>query len=106
MAAASLVTEPVAMSGQNLAPISRFEYQAMKLKAETTRWEQEKDERIRHQQSESLRVASYNSELLRVVSEFQDHIADQHQQFVSCKECRRWAKEIRELSKRIEGGVR
>ena len=45
----------------------------------------EAPELIRHQQIESSRVAAYNSELLRIVSEFQNHIADQHHRFISCK---------------------
>jgi hypothetical protein len=106
MAAGSLLAESIAVTGQSLAQVSPFEHQVMKLRAESARFEREKDEMIRRQESEHSRVASYNSELLRVVSEFQNHIADQHQQHVSCKKCRHLTRQMSELSKKIERGVR
>ena len=106
MAAGSLLATAIAMTGQNLAQVSPFEQQIMKLRAETARFEREKGEMIRRQESENSRVASYNSELLRVVSEFQNHIADQHQQYVSSKKCRHLTRQMSELSKKIERGVR
>ena len=105
-ALASSLAECVAIHGQNLATVSQFEYQAMMLKAEGTRLERERNEQIRAHRSESARVATYNSELLRVVSEFQNHTADQHHQFVSCKDCRRLAKEMSKLTRKIERGIR
>ena len=104
--AGTLLVESIAMTGQNLAQVSPFEYQILKLRAESARFEREKDEQIRRQEAENSRVASYNSELFRIVSEFQNHIADQHQHFVSCKKCRQLAKQMNELSRKIEGGVR
>ena len=106
MAAGSLMTESIAVTGQSLAQVSPFEHQVMKMRAESARFEREKDEMIRRQESENSRVASYNSELLRVVSEFQNHIADRHQQQVSCKKCRHLTRQMSELSKKIERGVR
>jgi hypothetical protein len=106
IAAGSLLAGSIAMTGQNLAQVSPFERQIMKLRAESARFEREKDEQIRRQETENSRVASYNSELLRVVSEFQNHIADQHQQHVSCKTCRHLTRQMSELSKKIERGVR
>jgi hypothetical protein len=106
IAAGSLLAESIATTGHCLAQVSPFEYQLSKLRAESARFEREKDELIRHQQIESSRVAAYNSELLRVVSEFQNHIADQHQQYVSCKKCRQLTKQMSGLSKKIERGVR
>jgi hypothetical protein len=101
-----LLAESSAMTGQNLAQVSAIEYQLLKLRAESARFQREKDEQIRRQETENSRVASYNSELFRVVSEFQNHIADQHQHFVSCKKCRQLAKQMNELSRKIERGVR
>ena len=106
MAAGSLLAESIAVTGQSLAQVSPFEHQVMKMRAESARFEREKDEMIRRQESENSRVASYNSELLRVVSEFQNHIADRHQQQVSCKKCRHLTRQMSELSKKIERGVR
>ena len=106
MAAGSLLAESIAVTGQSLAQVSPFEHQVMKLRAESARFEREKDEMIRRQESENSRVASYNSELLRVVSEFQNHITDQHQQQVSCKTCRHLTRQMGELSKKIERAVR
>ena len=106
IAAGSLLAASIARTGQNLAQVSPFEHQIMKLRAESARFEREKDEQIRRQETENSRVASYNSELLRVVSEFQNHIADQHQQQVSCKTCRHLTRQMSELSKKIERGVR
>ncbi len=106
IAAGSLLAESIAMTGQNLAQVSPFEYQVLKLKAESARFEREKDEPVRRQERETSRVASYNSALLRVVSEFQNHITDQHQEYVSCKKCRHLTKQMSELSKKIERGVR
>ena len=68
-----LLAESIAMTGQNLAQVSPFEYQILKLKAESARFQREKDEQIRRQETENSRVASYNCELFRVVSEFQNH---------------------------------
>ena len=106
MAAGSLLAESIAVTGESLAQVSPFEHQVMKMRAESARFEPEKDEMIRRQESENSRVASYNSQLLRVVSEFQNHIADRHQQQVSCKKCRRLTRQMSELSKKIERGVR
>ena len=106
MAAGSLLAESIAVTGQSLAQVSPFEHQVMKMRAESARFEREKDEMIRRQESENSRVASYNSELLRVVSEFQNHIADRHQQQVSCKQCRHLTRQMSELSKKIERGIR
>ena len=106
MAAGSLLAESIAVTGQSLAQVSPFEHQVMKMRAESARFEREKDEMIRRQESENSRVASYNSELLRVVSEFQNHIADRHQQQVCCKKCRQLTRQMTELSKKIERGVR
>ena len=106
IAAGSLLAEPIAVTGQSLAQVSPFEHQVMKMRAESARFEPEKDEMIRRQESENSRVASYNSQLLRVVSEFQNHIADRHQQHVSCKKCRHLTRQMTELSKKIERGVR
>jgi hypothetical protein len=105
-AAGSFLAESVLMTSQSVAQVSPFEYQVMKLKAESARFEREKNEQLYHQETENSRVAAYNSELLRVVSEFQKHIADQHQHFVSCKTCRQLTKQMSELSKKIERGVR
>lgn len=106
MAAGSLLAESIAVTGESLAQVSPFEHQVMKMRAESARFEREKDEMIRRQESENSRVASYNSELLRVVSEFQNHIADRHQQQVSCKKCRHLTRQMSELSKKIERGIR
>jgi hypothetical protein len=106
MAAGSLLAESIAVTRQSLAQVSPFEHQVMKLRAESARFEREKDAQVRRQETENSRVASYNSELLRVVSEFQNHIADQHQQHVSCKKCRHLTRQMSELSKKIERGVR
>ena len=105
-AAGSLLAESIAMTGQSVAQVSPFEYQVLKLKAESARFEREKSEQVYRQETENSRVAAYNSELLKVVSEFQKHIADQHQHFVSCKTCRQLTKQMSELSKKIERGVR
>ena len=104
--AGTLLAESIAITGHCLAQVSPFEYQLSKLRAQSARFEQEKDELIRHQQIESSRVASYNMDLSRIVSEFQNHIADQHHHFVSCKKCRQLTKQISALSKKIERGVR
>ena len=106
IAAASLLAEPIAISGDCVAQVSPFDYQLSKLRAESARLEREKAELIRHQKIENSRVASYNSDLLRVVSEFQNHIADQHQHYISCKKCRQLTKQMTALSKKIERGVR
>ena len=106
IAAGSWLAESIAVTGQTLAHVSPFEHQVLKMRAESARFEREKDEMIRRQESENSRVASYNSQLLRVVSEFQNHIADRHQQQVSCKKCRRLTRQMSELSKKIERGVR
>ena len=71
IAAGSLLAESIAVTGQTLAQVSPFEHQVLKMRAESARFEREKDEMIRRQESENSRVASYNSQLLRVVSEFQ-----------------------------------
>lgn len=105
-AAGSFLAESILMTGQSVAQVSPFEYQVMKLKAEVARFEREKSEQLYRQETETSRVAAYNSELLRVVSEFQKHISDQHQHFVSCKTCRQLTKQMSELSKKIEHGVR
>ena len=105
-AAASLLAESIAISGYYFAQVSPFDYQLSKLRAESARLEREKDELTRHQQIESSRVASYNMDLSRIVSEFQNHIADQHQQYVSCKKCRQLTKQMSALSKKIQRGVR
>jgi hypothetical protein len=106
LAAGSLLAESIAMTGESVAQVSSFEYQVMKLKAESARFEREKNEQVYRQETENSRVATYNGELLRVVSEFQKHIADQHQHLVSCKTCRQLTKQMSELSKKIERGVR
>jgi hypothetical protein len=53
-----------------------------------------------------LEANFYVAHPFRVVSEFQNHIADQHQHFVSCKKCRHLSKQMSALSKKIERGVR
>jgi hypothetical protein len=73
IAAGSLLAGSIAMTGQNLAQVSPFEHQIMKLRAESARFERQKDEQMRRHETENSRVASYNSELLRVVSAFQNH---------------------------------
>jgi hypothetical protein len=85
---------------------SHCEYQLMKLRAESARWEREKEELNGRRGTESLRVPSYNDELLRVLSEFQIHISDQHQRYLSCSRCRQLAKKMTELSKKIEHSIR
>ena len=44
MAAGSLLAESIAVTGQSLAQVSPFEHQVMKLRAESARFEREKDE--------------------------------------------------------------
>jgi hypothetical protein len=66
----------------------------------------EKAEFFRDRKVESLRVSSHKNDLVRIVAEFQNHIADQHHHFVSCKKCRQFTKQMTSLSKKIEGGVR
>ncbi len=105
IAAGGLLAEPTVIR-HSLAQVSPFEYQLSKLRAESARLEREKDELIRDRQIESSRVASYNSDLIRIVAEFQNHIADQHHHFVSCKKCRQLTKHMSALSKKIERGVR
>jgi hypothetical protein len=95
-----------AVTRHSLAQVSPFDYQLSKLRAESARLEREKDELIRDRQIESSRVASYNSDLIRIVAEFQNHIADQHHHFVSCKKCKQLTKHMSALSKKIERGVR
>jgi hypothetical protein len=91
---------------QSLAQVSPFEYQLSKLRAESARLQREKAEFFRDRKIQSLRVSSYNNDLISIVAEFQNHIADQHHHFVSCKKCRQFTKQMSALSKRIERGVR
>ena len=44
IAAGSLLAESIAVTGQSLAQVSPFEHQVMKLRAESARFEREKDE--------------------------------------------------------------
>jgi len=91
---------------QTLAQVSPFEYELSRLRAESARLQREKAEFFRDRKMESLRVSSYNNDLVRIVAEFQNHIADQHHHFVSCKKCRQFTKQMSALSKRMERGVR
>jgi hypothetical protein len=55
---------------------------------------------------ERARIPSYNLELSQETQAFQKHISDMHQRQVGCKLCREHVKRIRNLSKKIEQGMR
>jgi hypothetical protein len=91
---------------QSLAQVSPLEYPLSKLRAESARLQREKAEFFRDRKVERLRVSSHKNDLVSIVAEFQNHIADQHHHFVSCKKCRQFTKQMSALSKGLERRVR
>jgi hypothetical protein len=55
---------------------------------------------------ERARIPGYNLELSQETQAFQKHISDMHQRQVSCKLCREHVKRIRNLSRKIEQGMK
>jgi hypothetical protein len=55
---------------------------------------------------ERARIPGYNLELSQETQAFQNHISDMHQRQVSCKLCREHVKRIRNLSRKIEQGMK
>ena len=94
------------ISSRHLTQPSQAELQFLKLRAEVANFGEVQDDLKRRQASETARVTDYNDQLLKVAAEFQMHIADRHQDNVSCEKCRLSAKRMTELSRNIERGVR
>ncbi len=99
--AASLFTPAVLVSQNVSSPSQFFEYQRLKLDSDLTRFEQERAEFARRKEAESLNLDSYASQLAEAVSCYRAHIADQHQRYVSCRQCRKLVKTISDFSRKI-----
>lgn len=102
--AASLATPALLISQNVSSPSQFFEYQRLKLDSDFSRFERERAEFARRKEAESLNLDSYASQLAEAVSCYRAHIADQHQRYVSCKQCRKLVKTISEFSRKIERG--
>jgi hypothetical protein len=105
-AAAALVV-PVSSVSQNISsPSEFFNYQRLKLDRPISDAERDRLEFARRKEAESLRLDSYANQLAATVFDYRAHIADQHQRYTSCKQCRQLVKRIGDFSRKIERGSR
>jgi hypothetical protein len=74
--------------------------------AETQQFYHQKQEFARSKELERTNIPQYNIELSLAVSRFHKHIADMHQRHVTCSICRKQVKQIRDLAKKIDQGMK
>ena len=74
--------------------------------AETQQFYHQKQEFARSKELERTNIPQYNIELSFAVSRFHKHIADMHQRHVTCSICREQVKQIRNLAKKIDQGMK
>jgi len=106
VAVATLVAIPSVSFGQNASTLSPFDYERLKLDSEFARFDREKAELLRRKEVEALQLNAYANDLGAAVQEYRTHIADQHQRYTSCKQCRKLAKRIGDFSRKIERASR
>ncbi|MEW5978644.1 MAG: hypothetical protein AB1898_22835 [Acidobacteriota bacterium] len=64
------------------------------------------DEGKKQRELEKVRLPGYNSQLTQILVDFQKHIADMHHRHVNCKSCNSYAKQIKQLAKKIERALK
>ena len=74
--------------------------------AEIQRFYHQKQEFAHSKELERTHIPQYNIELSLAVSRFHEHIADMHQRHVTCSICREQVKQIRNLAKKIDQGMK
>ena len=98
-------TYPPPTHGQ---PLQRDPVTLEILKAGTTfrRFHQERVEYQRFCERERLCIPAYNIQLSKAVVAFHHHIQDMHYRHVDCKLCRQYVSRIKQLTKRIDAGMK
>jgi len=75
-------------------------------RAEVQDFYRQKQERARSKELERALIPQYNVDLSLTLSQFHKHIADMHHQHVACSICREHVKKIKQLTKKIDQGMK